>query len=702
MLHFRRYACATRRVSKRLMAFIVLGLVHGSTLLNGHADQTRNAPSVRFPDAASPLLANPMITYSTYLGGNGYPLSPDKDVGNDIAVDAAGNIYVVGSTNSLGRYDSDVFVRKFDSSGSTLLYETFLDSDGSDDVGLGIAVDAAGYAYVTGRLGDWWFQQGRGALVAKLSPTGVPLYQVTLGADSDGGFSGDFGVRIAVDDVGNAYVAGTTYQPFWQPFPTTPGAFQESYGGGDHDAFVAKVDPQGRVVHATLLGGSGDDQAWGIAIRKVGNVYHAYVTGETNSAEDFPITAGVFQPTFNDVRDAFVTQLNASGSALIYSTYLGGNGIDESFAIAVDSAGSAYLTGLTAEYPLSSNNFPIVNAFQSTYGGAGSNPALANAFVAKLNPAGTALVYSSYLGGAGSNLSDIGHAIKVDGAGYAYLVGSTETRPDIYSGLGFPIVNAFQPEHGGGVSDAFVTKLNPQGALVYSSYLGGNGEESGNGIALGASGKVYMTGLTSSEDFPITPGSFQEVLFGSDAFVTKIGDPAAPSTVLTVSKTGSGDGTVASTPTGIHCGSDCAESYTNGAVVMLTAEPTVGSIFAGWSGDPDCHDGLVTMNANKTCTATFTIVSSAPITVTTPNGGEICVRGKSCLITWTAALSGKVKIEVSYDGGQSWVTVLKSTVNDGRHRWRTKGVPTTQARIRVSSSTVPSLFDVSDGHFVIR
>src|SRR5262249_38318367 len=153
------------------------------------------------------------------------------------------------------------------------------------------------------------------------------------------------------------------------------------------------------------------------------------------------------------------------------------------------------------------SRFPIVNAFQPTYGGeGGATPADANAFVAKLNPTGSALIYSSYMGGGGYGLSDAGNAIKVDEAGYAYLTGSTETSTDIFTGDHFPIVNAFQPESGGGVSDAFVTKLTPQGALVYSSYLGGSHVDEGNSIALGVAGTayastVYLTGTTSSADF---------------------------------------------------------------------------------------------------------------------------------------------------------------------------------------------------------
>lgn len=486
-------------------------------------------------DASRPLVIDPVIVYSTFVGGvSGDPYSHiDKDTGNDIAVDAAGNIYVVGATNALGRYDADVVVRKFNPSGSHVLYETYLDSNGTDDAGYGIAVDAAGNAYVTGQFGDPQLPGfAFGVLVAKLSPVGTPLYQVTFGADSPG-YSQDFGARIAVDEAGNAYVVGTTYG-FGTPFPTTPGAFQERFGGGLTDAFVVKLDPAGGFVYSTLLGGAGTDAGWGIALRQVDAVSHAYVIGSTGWVGDFPTTPGVLQPAFGGAADVFVTQLNASGSALVYSTYLGGNGRDQGNAIAVDAAGNAYLTGWTGQEPLDpGSHFPIVNAFQPTYGGAGGGtPAAANAFVAKLNPTGSALVYSSYMGGGGYELYDAGTAITVDGAGYTYLTGVTGTRPDLFTGERFPIVNAWQPEPGSPwYDDAFVAKLTPQGALVYSSYLGGTYEDVGYGIAVDSAGNVYVTGVTNSEDFPITPGAVQPEISGGgcsytfqcpDAFVTKV------------------------------------------------------------------------------------------------------------------------------------------------------------------------------------
>ena len=420
----------------------------------------------RYDASRSPTI-DPSITYGTFIGGAGNSSNGDKDSGNDVAVDPAGNIYVTGDTNSLGRYDTDIFVRKFDPTGTRLLYATYLDSSQTNDEGHGMAVDAAGNAYVTGQFGDGQLRYGRGVLVAKLSPTGVPIYEGTFGADAPN-YSDDVGYDIAVDDSGNAYVVGLTWN-LGTPFPTTKGAFQE-IGVGGREAFVAKINPEGTdFVYSTLLGSSGVDIATGITLRKVAEGYNAYVIGTTSLAGDFPTTPGAFQPHSGGAADVFVVQLNATGSQLVYSTYLGGIGNDEGAAIAVDSIGNAYLTGFTSKEPLAAGpGFPIVNAFQPVYGGdGGGTPAESNVFVTKLNPSGTDLVYSSYMGGGGYSLDDGGTAITVDGAGNAYLTGYTETDTDIFTGAHFPIVNAFQARNAGG-EDAFVAKIGAQGALVYS------------------------------------------------------------------------------------------------------------------------------------------------------------------------------------------------------------------------------------------
>src|SRR5437588_748149 len=244
------------------------------------------------------------------------------------------------------------------------------------------------------------------------------------------------------------------------------------------------IDPV--LVYSTYLEGSVDDYGYGIAVDGSGN---AYVTGYTVST-DFPTTAGAFQTTARGNNDAFVAKINPSGSALVYSTYLGGNANDYGYAIAVDGSGNAYVTGSTT-----SPDFPTTaGAFQTTP--SGNN----DAFVAKINPSGSALVYSTYLGG---NANDYGYGIAVDGSGNAYVTGST-TSPDFPTTAG-----AFQTTPSGN-NDAFVAKINPSGsALVYSTSLPGNPNADRYGIAVDGSGNAYVTGSTTSPDFPTTAGAFQ-------------------------------------------------------------------------------------------------------------------------------------------------------------------------------------------------
>jgi hypothetical protein len=256
------------------------------------------------------------------------------------------------------------------------------------------------------------------------------------------------------------------------------------------------IDP---LIYSTYLGGSGQDGGSAIAVDSAGN---AYVTGYTAST-NFP-TMNPLQPANAGGFDAFVTKLNPSGSALVYSTYLGGSGGDSGSGIAVDSAGNVYVTGGTG-----STDFPVTpGAFQTTYGGNG------DAFVSKINATGSALVYSTYLGGSGI-YGDSGSSIAVDSSGNAYVIGVT-------SSTDFPTMNPFQPAFGGRL-DAFVTKINPTGsALVYSTYLGGSGEDAGNGIAVDSAGNAYVTGLTRSINFP-TMNPLQPTYRGrDDAFVTKL------------------------------------------------------------------------------------------------------------------------------------------------------------------------------------
>jgi hypothetical protein len=466
-------------------------------------------------DASKPLIIDPVLSWSTYLGGS------INEVGFGIAVDASGSAYVTGGTNSLnfpvttgGPIQSsccgpnDIFVTKLNPAGTALVYSTYLGGS-NEDLGRAIAVDAVGSAYVIGvtrspnlpMMGSS-IQSVLGssfgdAFITKLNPTGTAIvYSTYLGGSTD-----NYGLGIAVDAAGSAYVTGFTFS---SNFPGTAGSSIQSTSGGSMDAFVTKLNPTGTaLVYSTYLGGSGSEVGYGIAVDASGS---AYVTGTTGSL-NFPGTAGsLIQSTMGSFDTAFVTKLNPTGTAIVYSTYLGGSSGDRANGIAVDAAGSAYVTGHTF-----SSNFPVTagSFSQSLVSGR-------DAFVTKLNPAGTALVYSTYLGGNGA---DEGDGIAVDAAGSAYVIGQT-THPS------FPVTaeNPIQSTYGGGVADAFVTKLNPAGtALVYSTLLGGNGREHGFGIAVDATGGAYVTGITESSNFPGTTGSLiQSTSNSADAFVAKI------------------------------------------------------------------------------------------------------------------------------------------------------------------------------------
>ncbi len=289
-------------------------------------------------------------------------------------------------------------------------------------------------------------------------------------------------------------------------FPATAGAFQTALAG-KQNAFVSKLNPAGSaLVYSTYLGGKSGDIGYGIAVDASGN---AYVTGETES-ENFPTTAGAFQTTLAGKQNTFITKLNPSGSAPVYSTYLGGTIEDSGNAIAVDASGNAYVTGRTY-----SDNFPTTaGAFQTKFDGAG------DAFITKLNQSGSALAYSTYLGG---DYGSTGYGIAVDASGNAYVMGTTYARNFPTTAGAFQTSFGSTPTGAGTGLTAFVTKLNPSGsALVYSTYLGGSIDDWGNAIAVDASGNAYVTGQTESGNFPTTKGAFQRIFSGkSDAFIAK-------------------------------------------------------------------------------------------------------------------------------------------------------------------------------------
>ena len=452
-------------------------------------------------DERYPLIIDPTLAYSTYLGGSRF------DQGSGITVDAAGCAYVTGYTGSsdfptqipyqgTNAGANDVFVAKLSAAGNNLIYSTYLGGS-SGDSGGGIAVDAAGCVYLTGDTNSSDFPtqnpyQGTiassdDAFAAKLSAAGNSLiYSTYLG-----GSSTDSGNDITVDAAGCVYICGDTSS---NNFPTQ-NPYQGTLSGGG-DAFVTKLTAAGNsLIYSTYLGGNSGELGRGIAVDSAGC---AYVTGFTTSS-NFP-TQNPYQGTIAGAGDAFVTKLSATGNSLIYSTYLGGSSTDSTAGIAVDAAGCAYVTGHT-----SSSNFPTKNPYQGTLN------VKDDAFVTKFAAAGNSLNYSTYLGG--SDL-DVAGGIAVDSAGCAYVTGYTLSS-------NFPTRNPYQGTNYGG-ANTFVTRLSAAGnSLSYSTYLGGSSGDLAMGIAVDAAGGAYITGRTNASDFP-TQNPYQGTLAGLfDAFVFK-------------------------------------------------------------------------------------------------------------------------------------------------------------------------------------
>lgn len=460
-------------------------------------------------DENLPLVIDPLIPYSTYLGGSVFTITFGIDT------DSQGCAYVAGTTLSMdfpvtpGAFqttypgNSSAYISKFSPDGSSLIYSTFLGGSGGSG-GNGIAVDALGYAYVTGfgRSADFpltpgafqtTFQGTSNAFATKLAQDGASLvYSTFLGGDNS-----DDGADIVTDDQGYAYIIGNTDST---DFPVTPGAFQQTLQG-PKNAFISKVAPDGESLsYSTYLGGNVEDYGYSIAID---SQYHAYVTGYTQST-DFPVTPGAFQTTLNGTSDAFVTKLSAGGDSLAYSTYLGGSTNASAHGIAVNAQNIAYIAGITT-----SADFPVTpEAFQSTISGNNTS-----AFITALSPDGASLFASTYLGGSDA---DSGLGIALDAGGRPYVTGSTYSAD-------FPITPNIIPSSYSGGQDAFVSMLSPDlTALLVSYFVGGSGDDYVHDIAVGRSGGVYIVGQTNSTNFPVTPGAFQPAINGFvSGFITR-------------------------------------------------------------------------------------------------------------------------------------------------------------------------------------
>jgi hypothetical protein len=477
--------------------------------------------SVGAYDSALPLVIDPVIVYSGYIGGS------STDRGVSIAVDSSGSAYITGYTGSsettfpeVGGPDltynsgsEDAFVAKINPAGTALIYAGYIGGAGID-TGIGIAVDSSGNAYITGwtesneasfpEVGgpDLIHNGGFDAFVAKINPAGTALVY----AGYIGGSGNELGYRIAVDSGGNAYITGWT-ESSETSFPEVGGP--DLIYNGSADAFIAKVNPTGTaLVYAGYIGGTNIDIGQGVAVDSNGS---AYITGETNSSDDgFPEVGGP-DLWYNGGADAFVVKINPAGTALVYAGYIGGwDGEDYGRSIAVDSSGSAYVTGETN----SDYGFPKVGGPDLSYNGG-----TYDAFVAKVNPAGTALVYAGYIGGTGF---DYGAGIAVDSSGSAYITGWTDS-----SESSFPVMAGPDLSYNGGTYDAFVAKVNPTGTmLAYAGYIGGTGSDRGLGVAVDSSGSAYITGETNSAQtsFPIIGGPDLTYNGGGDldGFVAKV------------------------------------------------------------------------------------------------------------------------------------------------------------------------------------
>jgi len=529
-------------------------------------------------DNSKPLVIDPIVQYLTYIG------RANLDAVTRVAADSNGNLYLTGFTqdanfplspgayqqNPNGAVNGNVVVAKLNAAGTAATYISHF-GGATIDFGASVAVDEAGNVHLAGYTDSTDFPVTPGALktaftsqnpgsshcfVTKLNAAGNALVYSTF----LGGRGAERCYGIAVDGRGNAFVTGRTNST---DFPTSEDAMQRNYRGGvppaepvdpqlafrAGDAFVTKLNPSGSaIVYSTFYGGSQNEAGMAIAVDAQGN---AYVAGLTNST-NLPVTPGAAQTVYGGglgqtdfvIGDAFVLKVNPTGTAAVYSTYVGGRQNEVTLGLAIDGQGSAYITGST-----NSQDFPTTTqAYQTTFKGAGGEPRVVagDIFVTKLNPAGSGFAYSTFLGGS---RDDRGTAIAVDSAGNAWITGNTLSSD-------FPTTfDAFQKAYQGQPSsdlfimgDAFVSQLDATGrTLKSSSYLAGNGGEAGTSIVVLPGDVVYVAGITSSSNLPVTTGAYQRSYFGTtgigvpvgDGFVAKLGAQTSPVSVAGIASAAS-------------------------------------------------------------------------------------------------------------------------------------------------------------------
>jgi uncharacterized repeat protein (TIGR01451 family) len=555
-------------------------------------------------DPRLPLVVDPVLNYSTYLGGNAF------DAVTAIAVDRFGNAYVAGETLSTdfptqfglggGSQARDAFVAKLDRTGRELLYSTYLGGSG-DDAATGLAIDEAGNVYVTGRTASLNFPAAGGGLVrrgsgndvfvAKLAPTGSSL----VFASVLGGAGDDTARAIAVDASGAVYVTGSTDS---SDYPTQI-PLQISSGAGNEDAFVTKLNAGGTaLVYSTYLGGSDRDVGLGIEVTPTGAAVLAGGTRSTN----FPVRRAL-QNMNAGARDAFVTAIGPTGTELDFSTFLGGTLNDVASAIALGPEGAIHVAGQTF-----SDDFP-------TEGESLENAGNGDAFVTRLSPTANDILYSTLFGGAGE---DHGTSVDVDSTGSAYVAGFTMSAD-------FPTRLPLQTDPGDGASDAFVVKVNTVGTrIAYSTYFGGTGADRADAIAVDGSGNAYVAGVTASTNLPVQDPIVTDRA-EEDGFVVKVGNAFSDLSV-----------TISASPEPVRSGSNLTYTVTAtnagpdaAGNIVVTIQVPAGTTFVaaestqgtcelppvGSGGEVSCLVGTLASGATATLTVTVRVTAAQGQTV---------------------------------------------------------------------------------------
>lgn len=611
-------------------------------------------------DRNRPLVIDPYLGYATYVGGTG------GDTAYAIAVDSTtGDAYIAGSTNSTNfptagsayqssnKGNGDAFITKVNAAGTALIYSTYL--GGSEADGATALALSNGSVLLTGYTSSVDFPTqvpvsgsnpfqlnyggGTDAFVAELNTTGNALvYSSYLG-----GTGYDVGEGITVDSSGDAYVTGLTQSTNFPIAGTAPAPMQPTLNGSQN-AFVTKVGTTGvSLVYSTFLGGSEQDSGQSIQVDSSGNAYIAGYSFSPNFVTVNPPSTTPIQSTIGGGADAFVCELNAAGSGLTFSTFLGGSGDDRAYGLAFDGSGNIYAAGTT-----SSTNFPTTSGvFQPSLTGA------SNAFVTKLNPAGASLLYSTYLGGSGT---DSGKAIAVSSAGAAYVTGSTNstnfpTQNPVQALLGLSSTTTFC--QGVPCADAFVTQFNTGGTgLTYSTYLGGNGSDSGQAIALDTGGNAYVTGSTTSTNFPVAAPAatsttyvfpYKSTLTGTagNAFVAKL-DPAS-------------NAQISITPSTLNFGNETV-SVTSALLPITITNPSTAPLAITSISVAEVGNSVTVFTETDNCIGTY---QGSSFGGTIPPGGGYC----TIYVAFTPSATGTQSTTITLTDNAGGVAGAQQIIN---------------------------------------